>query len=1077
MRAISNQRHSRRLFAILAGAAVLAAAIGIGLLLQFGSASDPAQQKTFILHDGDTLDSMVDVPEGTYLIVKSDQEDHDADVTVTGKGGFIVEKGAVLVLENVNLASDKKERSTPVFSVYGDMVMNDGSVEDFESTSAGAGFASFKYGKGGVPAISIVDGTFTMNDGKISGNSNSTTKGIAFGGALRAEGKNASVIINDGTISGNRVSSSAAVPEDSTVSANALGGAIAVTEGASVTVNGGEISDNTAGSHDANAKDADSTVCSGNGGAIAVYSSDSDAISSLYLGGGSITNNNAFRTGADKGAAASLKNETHGGGIFSNIYTKAVLTAGRIAGNTSDDKGGGVFLDSGKAYGGASFKNTLVSDNEAESLGGGLWFCPNGEADMFSEAKTDGIAVFDNTTTKRGTDGAGDDLYISPRSGDSGVTVTGTMPGGGSNAWYQDGGASTQTMSSSSRRYTTSNTQESASLLQASAVVNKPSAKAETKATSSATVKITNNRATYGGGVGSNHYLSFGTPTKEEKKVPADTPVAEKISINVDKVWIGDAGTSATVHLYANGDETKSATLTSDNDWSYTFTGLRKTDSNGKTIKYTLKEDAIDGYESDITGDAESGFTVTNTKKISIPVTKTWVGDEGTEATVHLFANGTEVASRTLTSDDDWSYTFTDLDQADSDGEITYTLTEDAIDGYESDITGDAESGFTVTNTKKISIPVTKVWSGGTGSSATVHLFANGTEVADATLTADNDWTYTFEDLDQADSDGEISYTLTEDSVTGYTSSISGDAESGFTVTNTKETINIPVTKEWVGGEGDSATVHLLANGSEVSSAALTADDDWSYTFTGLDKYDSSGNEISYTLKEDEVDGYTSEVTGNASSGFTVTNTKATISIPVTINWIQTAGSSATVHLYANGTEKKSATITASDGWAHTFTDLDKYDSNGNEIDYTLEAEGVDGYTCEVNEDASNEFTVTYIETVNIHVAKMWSPSLYDNTIEVTIRLSKNGESTDTTITISSDTDTDSTDGINGWTNDFTNLPKYDDNGNEITYAVTEDAIYPEYPNMYEVDIVKSPTSADGTYNFTVHNTYKGPGG
>ncbi|MGI6212488.1 MAG: Cna B-type domain-containing protein [Anaerovoracaceae bacterium] len=1065
MRAISNQRHSRRLFAILAGAAVLAAAIGIGLLLQFGSASDPAQQKTFILHDGDTLDSMVDVPEGTYLIVKSDQEDHDADVTVTGKGGFIVEKGAVLVLENVNLASDKKERSTPVFSVYGDMVMNDGSVEDFESTSAGAGFASFKYGKGGVPAISIVDGTFTMNDGTISGNSNSTTKGIAFGGALRAEGKNASVIINDGTISGNQVVSSAAVLEDSTVSANALGGAIAVTEGASVTVNGGEISDNTAGSHNANAKDADSTVCSGNGGAIAVYSSDSDAISSLYLGGGSITNNNAFRTGADKGAAASLKNETHGGGIFSNVYTKAVLTAGRIAGNTSDDKGGGVFLDSGKAYGGASFKNTLVSDNEAESLGGGLWFCPNGEADMFSEAKTDGIAVFDNTTTKRGTDGAGDDLYVSPRSGDTGVTVTGTMLGGGNNSWYQDGGASTQTTSSSSSRYTTSDTKESASLLQASAVVNKPSAKAETKATSSATVRITNNRATYGGGVGSNHYLSFGTPTKEEKNVPADTTAAEKISINVDKVWIGDAGTSATVHLYANGDETKSATLTSDNDWSYTFTGLRKTDSNGKTIKYTLKEDAIDGYESDITGDAESGFTVTNTKKISIPVTKKWVGDEGTEATVHLLANGTEVASKTLTSDDGWSYTFTDLDQAASDGnEISYTLTEDAIDGYESDITGDAESGFTVTNTKKISIPVTKVWSGGTGSSATVHLLANGTEVADATLTADNDWSYTFEDLDQADSDGEISYTLTEDSVTGYTSSITGDAESGFTVTNTKETISIPVTKKWVGGEGDSATVHLLANGSEVSNAALTADNDWTYTFTGLDKYDSSGNEISYTLTEDAVDGYTSEVTGNASSGFTVTNTKATISIPVTINWIQTAGSSATVHLLANGTEVDSKTFTTETGWTGTFTDLNQTDSSGNPITYTLTADTVDGYTeGDVSGDASSGFTVKYIETVKVHVEKQWSQG-FEPSVTIRLKEYESGNLTDKTVTLSADVN---------WEGDITDVPKYDSQGNEIIYTLTEEG---DNIKFYRFDLYPQATTEGGNYSFIVVNSYSTSG-
>jgi hypothetical protein len=441
-------KHPRRMIAIMLGAA--AAAVGIGLSLQPASVSDPVQaesaepkeQNTYLMHDQDTLDSIVNVPKGTYLVVKSDQTDQDANVQVTGNGGFVVEEGAVLVLENVNLISDEKDRSTPVFSVYGNMVMNDGAVVNFTSTTEGSDSA---YGKGGCPAICVVDGTFTMNDGLISGNSNTTTKEAAFGGALRAEGSDAAIIINNGTISGNSVLSSAAVTDDLTVTANALGGAIAVTEGASVTINGGEISGNTAGSHEANTAEADYQVCSGNGGAIAVYSSNSNAISSLYLDGGSIVNNNAYRTDGDETATVDAENQTYGGGIFSNIYTTAVLSAGTISGNTSDDVGGGTYFDSAKAYGGAIFRNTLISGNEAVVLGGGLWFCPNGQADMFSEALGDGIAIFDNLTARRGTDGAGDDIYVSPRNVDTGVTLTGTMPGGGTNAWYEDGGAALQT--------------------------------------------------------------------------------------------------------------------------------------------------------------------------------------------------------------------------------------------------------------------------------------------------------------------------------------------------------------------------------------------------------------------------------------------------------------------------------------------------------------------------------------------------------------------------------------------------------------------------------------------------------
>ena len=964
MNTLFHQRHRGRVIAVLLGVAV-AAAVCIGLVLHFGPSAVSTEQKTLILHDGDTLDHVVNVSKGTYLVVKSDDEDQDANVKVTRKGGFVVEKGAVLALENVNFSGGEKDRSRPVFSVYGDMVMNDGAVGDFSSTSSGT---SSDYGEGGVPAICVVDGTFTMNDGLISGNRSTTTKATAFGGALRAEGKNASVVINDGTISGNKVLSSAEVPDGSTVTANALGGAIAVTDGASITVNGGEISDNTAGSHDANAKSAECTVCSGSGGAIAVYSSDRDAVSSLYLDGGTISNNNAYRTGANKGESASAKNETHGGGIFSNVYTKAVLTSGKISGNTSDDKGGGVFLDCEKSCGGATFRNTLITGNEAESLGGGLWFCPNGESDMFSEAKADGVAVFDNSTSRRGASGAGDDLYVSPRSGNTGVSLTSTMPGGGSNAWYKDGGASTQKTSSGSVRYTTSDTKESATLLQASAVVNKPSSKARTCAEDSAKVVITGNRSTYGGGVGSNHYLSFGTPTSEEQEennVP-DTPETKKISVTVDKVWIGDEGTSATVHLYANGHRKATATLTADSDWSYTFTNLPQTDSNGKKIRYTIKEDQIDGYTSKITGSASSGFTVTNTKKISIPVTKKWVGDAGTEATVHLLANGSEVASTTLTADNGWTYTFTGLDQADSDGnKITYTLTEDEIDGYASEVTGDTDSGFTVTNTKKISIPVTKVWNGGTGNSATVHLLANGSEVASTTLTADNNWKYTFTDLDQADSNGKIDYTLREDSVPGYTSSITGDADSGFTVTNTKETINIPVTKSWIcdeGKEGTEATVHLLADGTEVAYATLTADNNWTYTFSDLDKTDSSGNEINYTLTEDPIEGFTSEISGDAEKGFTVTNIQ-TVSVHVEKQWSQGLEASVTIRAQSvtgsnsnTDTDNKTVTLTAAGGWEGYITDLPKYDAEGKMITYTVKEE-------KVYDIQGNDVTILYKST------------------------------------------------------------------------------------------------------------------
>ncbi len=90
----------------------------------------------------------------------------------------------------------------------------------------------------------------------------------------------------------------------------------------------------------------------------------------------------------------------------------------------------------------------------------------------------------------------------------------------------------------------------------------------------------------------------------------------------------------------------------------------------------------------------------------------------------------------------------------------------------------------------------------------------------------------------------------------------------------------IQVTKAWVGGEGESATVELLANGTKVDEVTLTAGNGWTTTFTAR-RLDDSGEAITYTVDEVPVDGYTTAIAGDAESGFTVTNTSKTGSVIV----------------------------------------------------------------------------------------------------------------------------------------------------------------------------------------------------
>jgi LPXTG-motif cell wall-anchored protein len=94
----------------------------------------------------------------------------------------------------------------------------------------------------------------------------------------------------------------------------------------------------------------------------------------------------------------------------------------------------------------------------------------------------------------------------------------------------------------------------------------------------------------------------------------------------------------------------------------------------------------------------------------------------------------------------------------------------------------------------KTSLTVTKAWDdksdkdGIRPDSVTIRLFADGADTGQTlVLSAENGWTGSFENLDEMKSGAKISYTVEEESVPGYTASITGDAETGFVVTNSHD--------------------------------------------------------------------------------------------------------------------------------------------------------------------------------------------------------------------------------------------------------------------------------------------------
>ena len=159
--------------------------------------------------------------------------------------------------------------------------------------------------------------------------------------------------------------------------------------------------------------------------------------------------------------------------------------------------------------------------------------------------------------------------------------------------------------------------------------------------------------------------------------------------------------------------------------------------------------------------------------------------------------------------------------------------------------------------------------------------------VATRELNEANNWKTIFKNLPTMNGDQPITYSVKEEPVAGYQTRITGSAKDGFTITNkpdtppptpSEEKIDIPVEKIWKdNGYEDKRpteiTVTLYADGVRTNETlVLNASNDWKGVFRSLPEK-KDGNVITYTMKEVEVKGYESVLTGNQSDGFVLTNT------------------------------------------------------------------------------------------------------------------------------------------------------------------------------------------------------------
>lgn len=554
-----------------------------------------------------------------------------------------------------------------------------------------------------------------------------------------------------------------------------------------------------------------------------------------------------------------------------------------------------------------------------------------------------------------------------------------------------------------------------------------------------------------------------------------NTHIPETISKTVTKTWKdnenqdGIRPASVTVTLTGSNAVSKTATLNEENGWTATFENLPKRD-HGNIVTYNVKESDVEGYEASIVK-TEDGFQLINEHDSETTLrtaTLVWRDENNQDGirpdtvtyTLHG-SDGSEV-EKTVSKDDSWAdVMFEDLPVYQNGQKVTYTLTESTVDGYTTDIRDNGHT-FTVTNTHipaVVNVDVTKVWTDGENqdgnrpNSISVILTGNDGNRYTATITAANNWKYTFSKLPKFFNEGtQIEYTLAEDAASGYSNVIEKKDNYTFVLTNkySPATVDIPVVKKWNDdNDRDGArpeSVNIVLNGSDgkLYTGTLSAENGYTYVFQSVPKFHNSGTLISYTVAEEKVTGYTTDVAKDSSGyKFTLTNTKSIETVTKTVSkvWEDSNNqdglrpSAITVILTGDDGSRYLKSVSAAENWTTTFENLPKNQNHGQSIQYTVSEAFVSGYTDEVTQNGNN-YTITNTHmpaTTELFVTKTWKDNGNNDGMrpdEITVTAhGSDGRS------YAKKLNTD-----NQWSVMFSNLPKYA-NGKTIDYTLTEEAV------------------------------------
>lgn len=515
-----------------------------------------------------------------------------------------------------------------------------------------------------------------------------------------------------------------------------------------------------------------------------------------------------------------------------------------------------------------------------------------------------------------------------------------------------------------------------------------------------------------------------------------NTHIPAVTQVSVDKIWNdgnnqdGKRTENVTVNLYANNVYIESQELSDSNSWTYTFENLPE-NSAGIPITYTIDESAVADYTTAIEYDEVNGiWHVTNTH---IPETRTFVvnkvwdddsdrdGKRPSTVTINLNIDGTVSQTKYITAGNNWSsISFDDLPAYSNGSQINYTITENEVDNYATNIVNEGDN-FTVINThypELISKTVTKQWRDGSNQegfrpeSTSFKFYKNGVQYGEEiTLTSanekaenPNEWTYTYYDLYRYENGEEVKYTVEEQGLINGQLVIDASLHQIYSAIYNQDTlyiynayppeIMVGAHKNWEDEnnadgyrpssipiqlkyktENDTIYQDYIVDGQNIGYQVLNDSNNWTYDFGFLQKYNDLGELLEYSVEEAEIPAnYTltsvqeNEEETTFMKMFEITNTLdhavEKTSRKVSINWLDANDqdglrpTSVIVRLKANGTEIGNMMLSSENGWSDTFTNLN-VNSNGNPISYAIEVDSVSDYSTTITYNSTDlEFNV-----------------------------------------------------------------------------------------------------------------------